>query len=336
VGRKRLLISMQAAQLDAFGPARDVLHLVDVPMPELGEGQLLLEMLFSSVNPADLNIIEGKYGELPAMRSLIGNEGVGRVAGLGVGVTDFAMGDLVLPMRTGAWAQYMVADVAEAIRLPAAVDPLQASMLTVNPPSAWAMLEQFVSLKAGDWLVQNAANSAVGRCVIQLAKARGVKTLNVVRRPELIEELKGIGADIVVTEECDLRSEIGQLCGETRPVLALNAVGGASALNLANGLADGGTLVTYGAMGRQPLKIPNGLLIFRRLEFKGFWLREWMRSTSQTEKQRILASLAELSVAGALQLPVHRVYPLAELHAALEEAGRGSRTGKVLMDLRQA
>ncbi len=137
-------------------------------------------------------------------------------------------------------------------------------------------------------MVQNAANSAVGRSVIQIARARGLKTLNVVRRPELIDELKALGADVVVTEDTDLRTSVEELCGGSRPRLALNAVGGASALNLANALADRGTHVTYGAMGRQPLKIPNGLLIFREITFRGSgcgtgattrrWLRRKRRS----------------------------------------------------------
>jgi len=325
---------MRAAQLTAFGRAGEVLRVAEVPTPTPGPGQILLEMLAATINPADLNIIEGKYGELPELPAIIGNEGVGRVAHVGEGVTGFAVGDLVLPMRDAAWREFLVAEAATAIRLPQGLDPFQAAMLFINPASAWEMLEQFVSLKPGDWIVQNASNSAVGRCVIQLAKIRGIKTLNVVRRPELIDELKAIGADVVVTEDCDLREKAPEFCGGSRPILALNAVGGASALNLANGLADGGTVVTYGAMGRQPLKIPNGLLIFRRLNFCGFWLREWKQRATQADKQALLAKLAEFSANGSLTQPIHRVFPLSELHAAVEEAGRESRSGKILLDLR--
>jgi trans-2-enoyl-CoA reductase len=206
-------------------------------------------------------------------------------------------------------------------------------MLSVNPLSAWAMLGEFAGLQEDDWIVQNAANSAVGRSVIQIARSRGLKTLNVVRRPEVVEELKALGADVVVLEDVDLRADVEKFCHSARPQLALNAVGGASALNLANALADGGTLVTYGAMGRQPLKIPNGLLIFRRLTFHGFWLRSWLEVTSRAKRAEIIASLASLSMAGKLTMPVHRLFPLEELVAAVEEAGAESRAGKVLLDL---
>jgi len=323
---------MLAARLHAFGKAPEVLRVEEVTVPQAGAGELLVEMLAAPVNPADLNIIEGRYGELPELPAVIGNEGVGRVVVVGVGVSGFAPGDLVLPMCRGTWTQSRLAQAKDTILLPAGLDVYQAAMLTVNPPSAWAMLHDFVRLNAGDWIVQNAANSAVGRSVIQIARSLGWKTLNVVRRPELIDELRAIGADRVVLEDCDLRSQIGELC-DRRPCLGLNAVGGASALNLANALADEGTLVTYGAMGRQPLKIPNGLLIFRNLHFCGFWLNRWKDKSSANDVKEMFSTLADLMARGELAMPVHRVYPLIELAAAVEEAGRESRAGKVLLDL---
>lgn len=324
---------MKASQLTAFGAVREVLSVGEIPTPEPGVNQLLLEMCFAPVNPADLNVIEGKYGELPGLPAVIGNEGVGRVVALGQWVSGFAVGDLVLPVSRGTWAQFMVADSAEVVRLPAEIDVKQASMLAVNPPSAWAMLEEFVALQAGDWVVQNAANSGVGRCVIQIAKSRGLRTLNVVRRPELTGELKSLGADAVVLEDEDLRESVGKICGGQRPRLALNAVGGASALNLANALADLGVLVTYGAMGRQPLKIPNGMLIFRNLSFQGFWLKRWKETSSREKVERTMRVLANLVVSGGLNLPVQNVFPLGGLHAACEAAAAERRAGKILLDL---
>jgi trans-2-enoyl-CoA reductase len=291
-------------------------------------------MLAAPINPADLNVIEGKYGELPALPAVIGNEGVGRVAALGPRVQGFREGDLVLPMRRGTWAQFMLASAAESVRLPRELDVFQAAMLSVNPASAWGLLEGFVNLQQGEWVAQNAANSAVGRCAIQIARHRGWKTLNVVRRPEVVEDLSALGADAVFLESQDLREASEEVCGIARPRLALNAVGGASALNLAGALADLGTIVTYGAMGRQPLKIPNGFLIFRNLEFKGFWVSRWLKRLSPVQSEEMWSSLASLSLKGTLRIPVHRVYPLTELPAALEEAGRERRDGKVLLDLR--
>jgi mitochondrial enoyl-[acyl-carrier protein] reductase / trans-2-enoyl-CoA reductase len=320
--------------LTAFGKPADVLSLKERPRPRPDKGEILLEMLAAPVNPADLNVIEGKYGELPALPAIIGNEGVGRLIELGVGTNGFSEGDLVLPMRRGTWTQFMLADAATAVRLPPKMNAFQAAMLTINPVSAWGMLNSFVRLQKGDWVVQNAANSAVGRCVIQIARSRGWKTLNVVRRWDLIEELKALGADEVVLEGGDLGEISAELCGAHRPRLGLNAVGGASALNVANALSDFGVLVTYGAMARQPLKIPNGLLIFRNLEFKGFWASRWLRSLPPARATKMWDGLASLSIRGKLRVPIHRVFPLADLLSAVQEAASEKRNGKVLLDLR--
>jgi mitochondrial enoyl-[acyl-carrier protein] reductase / trans-2-enoyl-CoA reductase len=323
-----------AACLTAFGEPAGVLRIEERPRPRPGNGDLLLQMLAAPVNPADLNVIEGKYGELPKLPAVIGNEGVGRVVAVGPKAARFSVDDLVLPMRRGTWSQFMLADAASALRLPREMNAFQAAMLTVNPPSAWGMLERFVRLEKGEWIVQNAANSAVGRCVIQIARSREWRTLNVVRRSELIDDLKSLGADAVVLEGSDLGEVSAELCGAARPRLGLNAVGGASALNVANALADSGTLVTYGAMGRKPLKIPNGLLIFRNLEFKGFWASRWLRTLAAVEAREMWDSLAALSMEGKLRIPIHRVFPLSELLAAVDEARSESRNGKVLLDLR--
>jgi mitochondrial enoyl-[acyl-carrier protein] reductase / trans-2-enoyl-CoA reductase len=320
--------------LTAFGKPADVLSLDERPRPRPSKGQILLEMLAAPVNPADLNVIEGRYGELPELPASIGNEGAGRVIGLGAGTNGFAIGDLVLPLRRGTWTQFMLAESAQAVQLPRKMNAFQAAMLTINPVSAWGMLNSFVRLQRGDWVVQNAANSAVGRCVIQIARSRGWKTLNVVRRSEVIEELKTLGADEVVLEGRDLREISAELCGPGKPRLGLNAVGGASALNLANALSDFGVLVTYGAMARQPLKIPNGLLIFRNLELRGFWASRWLRALPAGRAAKMWESLASLAVRGKLRVPIHRVFPLSELLSAVQEAASEKRNGKVLLDLR--
>jgi trans-2-enoyl-CoA reductase len=181
--------------------------------------------------------------------------------------------------------------------------------------------------------VQNAANSGVGRAVIQLAGMLGLRTLNVVRREELIPELKAIGADVVVCEEADLREQAMSLCGGVRPKLGLNAIGGASALNVANALEDEAPLITYGAMGHQPLKIPNGLLIFKNLSFHGFWLRRWRQRVRPQEIRDTYATLAGFLQRGVLHTPIHKIFTLCEVDQAVLEAQTDKRSGKVLLDL---
>lgn len=321
-----------SALLEAFGQP-PTLAVKELPRPEPADGQLLVRMLHAPINPADINVLEGKYGQLPQLPAVVGNEGVGRVEAVGEGVTDWKVGDLLLPMCRGTWCRYLVVDAAQAVPLPAGIDPEQAAMLTVNPATALLLLEILSPRAEGDWVVQNASNSGVGRSVIQIARLLGLRTINVVRRPELVPELQALGGDLVVLEEDDLRQTVKETCGKNRPRLGLNAVGGPSALNLANVLADGGRLVTFGGMGKQPLKVPIGQLIFRDLAYVGFWLTRWQAKASREEIRETYGRLAGWVVEGKLTQPVDRKFALADLPAALEAAASDRRPGKILLDL---
>ncbi len=320
-----------ACRLTGFGEKPPALSVENVAALEPRPGAVVVRMLAAPINPADLNVIEGTYGELPSLPSTIGNEGVGVVERVGASVGEFFVGQTVLPLAFGTWAEQMLVPVEALVALPEGLDPLQAAMLGVNPATAWRMIHDFANLQPGDWIVQNAANSGVGRAVIQLAKVLGIRTLNVVRRGELIEDLRASGGDVVVTEDVDLRLEARDLCGANFPKLGLNAVGGASALNLANALCAGAPLVTYGAMGRQPLKIPNGLLIFKNISFQGFWLRRWKESAPLADVRAMYEKLAGYLAAGVLHTPVHKVFPLDQVVEAVAEAAMERRSGKVLL-----
>ncbi len=301
----------------------------NVHIAEPGPTELLVSILASPVHPADLNVIDGTYGKLPSLPAILGNESCGLVEQVGNQVTGIRVGDLVALIEPGNWCQLRVTAASNVIVLPSGLDPLQACMLVINPLSAWAMIHSRGTPDAGAWIAQNAANSAVGRCVIQIARELGLHTLNLVRREELRAELLGLGADVVHTEP--ERFIETALALSSRPALGLNAVGGSAALTIANAVADSGDIVTYGAMGRQPLKIPNGLLIFRRLNFRGFWLRSWLGETHPSERDRILLMLADWMQAGRLTLPVSSLFPLTRVNDALAEAAQPGRSGKVLI-----
>jgi mitochondrial enoyl-[acyl-carrier protein] reductase / trans-2-enoyl-CoA reductase len=322
-----------ACRLFAFWEKPPAIRIESIPSSAPAPGEVAIRMLAAPINPADLNVIEGTYGELPPLPATIGNEGAGEILALGPGVENLRIGQKVLPLAFGTWTSELILPAKNAIPLPDDIDIHQAAMLAVNPATAWRLLHDFASLQPGDWIAQNAANSGVGRAVIQLARHLGFRTLNVVRRPELLDEILSLGADVVVTEETDLRREVRQLCGGALPKLGLNAVGGASALNIANSLAPGSPHVTIGAMARQPLKIPNGLLIFQNLAFRGFWLRRWKETAPAAEIQSTYATLADLLHRGILHTPVQQILPLSEAPAALTAAMGDKRTGKILLDL---
>ncbi len=324
--------STRAVVLSEFGLPVQVAKYSDALVPPLQEGEILVEVEASPINPADLNILEGKYGVLPSLPSVVGVEGVGRVLQVGNGVDPRKIGTRVLlPHGFGCWRQYGVLADRNVRVIPQEVPLLQAAMLRINPATAYCMLHQFTPLQAGNWVVQNAANSGVGRSVIQIAKARGWRTVNVVRRVELTEELLAMGADAVLLEGEDLSKRIREATGGTSPKLGLNAVGGESALGIAGSLEEGATLVTYGAMGRQPLRIPNGFLLFRDLRFRGFWVSRWYQNANPEEVDRLFDDLFAWAAGGVLFTPVEQEYPLSAIHEAIEHAQRSGRAGKILL-----
>jgi trans-2-enoyl-CoA reductase len=324
----------RALRFHATGNPSEVLQLDEIPLGDPGEGQVRVRMLAAPVNPADLNTIEGKYGVRPTMPAVPGNEGVGEVEAVGAGVQGLAPGDrVVLGSGIGTWCDRCLAAASDLARVPRELPVDQAAMVRVNPPTALLMLREFVGLSAGDWVIQNAANSVVGRCVIAVAKSRGLRTINVVRRPELVAELEASGADVVVSDDAGTLPDFRERTGGAKIRLAMNAVGGESALRLANQLAPGGVMVTYGAMGRQPLKIPNGLLIFKDLQFRGFWLTRWFRDADADARARLIGEIAGMMKSGEVQIPVAARYPLEDWKEAVAAASAGARAGKILFTM---
>ena len=300
-------------------------------LPPIEPNQVLVEMKAAPINPADINVLEGKYPIRSPLPAVVGNEGVGVIAQTGGAVSNLRVGQYVISLdRVGSWCEAYVTDASNLIPLPDDMPLEQAAMLSVNPPTAWRMLEAFVTLKPGDWVIQNAANSGVGRSVIQIARFRGLRTVSVVRRKELIPELQAEGADIVVTDEIPLSKQIRDLTGDADVPLGLNAVGGDSAREIAKSLGDHGTLVTYGAMGLQPLQMSNSLLIFKDLCFRGFWINAWYRRADVREIQEMFDELIPLVAAGKLKAPVEKIYPLTDARDALIHARQDRRKGKIL------
>lgn len=291
-----------------------------------------MQMLYAPINPADLNFIEGNYGKLPHFPSVPGNEGCGRVIAIGDEVTSLAAGDLVIPLHPlGVWSEQLVAAENQFARLPQDLDPVQASMLRVNPTTAWQLLQEFRDLQPGDFIAQNAANSGVGQAIIQIARHLDIKTINFVRRPELVAELTALGADLVVLDDEAGHQAAREFIGSQKLNLAFNAVGGDSALRLMDLLSPSGTLVTYGAMSRRSLKVPNKYLIFKNLEIRGYWLSKWAETASHLEMQEVLRPLATLMLKGRLKLPVDQIVPMKDYRKAIALAQSEGRSGKIII-----
>jgi trans-2-enoyl-CoA reductase len=325
--------TIRIAVYERHGNPAEVLRVESQPWPKPTPDEALVEMRAAPINPADLNQIEGKYpvrAELPATP---GFEGAGVVVDLGPNVTNVAVGDMViLPHNVGTWRDAVAVKAEDLVVVPEGIEPVHAAMLKINPMTAWRLLHDYVDFKKGDWLIQNAANSAAGRAVIQIARELGYKTVNVVRRAELIDELRAEGWDVVLVDGENLREEVKAATTGAPIRLGLNAVGGESALRLANCLAPGSTLVTFGAMSLQPLKIPNGLLIFKDLRFRGIWINKWYDNATKEQRMEAFRPLFEMAKRGLLKTKVEKAYLLSEAKAALAHAAQGKRSGKIIFE----
>lgn len=315
------------------GDPATVLGLEERPVAAPGAGQVAIRMRFAPINPADLNTIEGRYPVRPELPAVPGVEGVGEVEAAGDGVRRPAVGQMVLvPHGVGSWQERCVAAADDVYVVPAGVPPEQAAMLKINPATAWRLLHDYVPLRPGEWVLQNAANSGVGRAVIQIARALDLRTANIVRRPELIGELRAAGGDLVVLpEELELKKIAG-----LGVRLALNAVGGPLVAAMAKLLAPGGVVVTYGGMSKQPLTIPTGLLIFKDLQFRGCWVSRWYREAPAAEREAMVRALADMARRGVINTPVERVFELGEFREAIGRATAERRAGKILFAMNRA
>jgi len=324
---------MLAAQVRAFGRPEEAVEVVEQPDPgEPGPDEVIVETEFVPINPSDLLNLEGKYGPAPpALPMTPGGEGVGRIVKVGESVRHVKPGDRVLVPGPGCWLERIKAPGKAVFALPTGVDPKQLAMLRVNPPTAHLMLHEFVAPEPGQWVIQNAANSGVGHCLIRLAKRAGAKTLNVVRREELVEPLLAFGGDVVLTDGPDLDARVRAAVGEAPLSLAIDAVGGSGTQRLARCVSDGGTVVNYGMLSGEPCMVDARDTVFRDVRLRGFWLRKWFVDTPPEQIGAVYRDLAAKVADGTLAVDVEAIYPLRRIKDAVAHAARGGRSGKILV-----
>lgn len=291
---------------------------------DLQPNDVLVKMIASPVNPADINTIQGKYPVRPTLPSIPGNEGVGEVVAVGKSVQKITVGDRVVPLigALGTWRTHIISASANLYKIPKKLGIVEAATLTVNPCTAFRMLRDFVDLKPGDTVIQNGANSACGQNVIQIARVWGLRTVNIVRNRPNIEELKcflqNLGATQVMTEE-ELRTtdlfKSGQL---NKPRLALNCVGGKSSLELIRHMAPGSTMVTYGGMSREPVTVPTGSLIFQDIRIRGFWMTNWNKVQGDSpDRREMLEEIISMMTNGEMHGPAYTMVPFNDYKEAL-------------------
>src|ERR1700686_1623713 len=315
--------AMQAIQIETFGNPAEVMKLVDIPdVGAPGEGEVVIALEASPINMSDLLMISGRYGYRPKLPSVMGTEGVGRVIAVGNRVKHLKPGYRTLvPYPAPAWAERIKADASRLRPLPNG-DVHQLAMLGINPPTEYLVLTDFVTLPSGSWVIQNSANSGVGRALIPIAKSLGLKTINVVRRDELVTELKAIGGDVVLVDGPDLAKRVAAETGGAPIALAIDGVGDTSTTNLLGCLAEKGVLVFYSAISGKPFVGPAHLLIFRDISLRGFWLPIWFNTATSDQITAMYDRLTPLVVSGAISSPVAGTYKFSEIVEAVTMAAQ--------------
>ncbi len=318
---------MKAIHLTAYGNPAQNLQMVEVPEPNTpSAGEALVRIEYAPVDYSDLLLANGVYFLKPQLPSVIGGEGAGIVEAIGPGVSVKVGDRVTIPFRTFTWAEKVLAPAASLFVVPPLVDAKTASMLNINPTTAVLLLDGFLKLKPKDWIVLNAANSQVGRCLIAIAKSRDLDVVGIVRRSELIPELEVLGVDFVGVESPELSKQIQSATGGMPISLGLDAVGGPAAATIAGVLSPGAHFVSYAWLSGLPIHLPQGDLIGKRLNIHGFWMYH------EEYLPRIPAAVAEATqvvASGKLSLPVTATYKPSQIKIAIEHYQRG---GKVLLD----
>jgi len=323
---------MKQVLIDRYGTPEEEARCAEVPdVGAPAAGEVVFDVLAFPINPADVSFCRGTYRLKPPLPATPGAECVGRVTAVGAGVSHVKTGDLVVNLQRENWTQQRRVRVDDVIVVPPGMDLCQAAMLRINPPTALLLLTDVVALKPGDWVIQNVANSAVGRLVIGLARARGLRTMNVVRREALFAELKGLGADACAVDGDDLAEKVTAQTGGAPIRLGLDAVAGRATARLSACVGEGGVVCNYGSMSGEDPVMSRGALIGGGQTLVGFILGRGLATRSLPQIRAIYAELGEQIAKGILSAPVEKVYAIDEIKAALAHAQRGERGGKILI-----
>ncbi len=321
---------MFRVEFNKLGIASEEIFINEVPsIKNIADNEILIEILLFPINPADLLLVEGKYSNKPKMPSTIGAECIAKVKKVGNNIKNFKENDIVMPLVRDNWVEEKIVYENEIIKLPSNIDLIQASMLKVNPATAYLMLNNYIKINNGDYILQNAANSGVGNYVIQLAKMYNIRTINLIRRKEVNNLLSEIGASHIFN--IDLTIEERDFIKSLKPKLFIDAVAGAQVNKVASLLADNATIINYGLLSGENIQINPHNSIFKNIMLKGFWLSLWLNKMSMKEKQSLYLYLSELIIKNKIYTNVQKIFHIKDIKNAIKLASKYKRDGKILI-----
>jgi NADPH:quinone reductase-like Zn-dependent oxidoreductase len=294
------------------GEPADVLRLESRPRPEPGDGQVLVRVRAAPVHATDLHIMRGRYGYTPEFPTVLGSESVGEVEAVGPGVDSVEVGQRVVTVLvSGTWQEFVVVAASQVAPVPDKLSDYSACQMITNPLTA-LLLVRDIGVQPGDWLLQTAAGSTVGKLVLQLARHRGIRTINVVRRRAAVDEILQLGGtEVICTEDEDLAARVAEIAGGAGVRKALDSVAGQLGADVFRALAPGGELLVYGALSTHRQTDASALtiplfarsVIYEAKTVRGFWLFRWVVTTPSEVTGATLAEVRNAVTAGVLEIP---------------------------------
>lgn len=318
---------MRAIVHTEFGNPAEVLHVEDRPIPEPGPGQVRVKVTLAPIHNHDLSTVRGTYGFRPQLPAPAGTEIVGLIDALGANVAHLRPGQRVVSgTHFGVWADYAVVDAAEVIPVPDQLDDATAAQLVAMPFSAVTLLD-FLNVEPGQWIVVNSANGTIGRLLSQLAAARGVNVVGLVRRDAATQGLDRV----VSTQQEDWREQVAAITGGADIVAGVESVGGPAANQVLKLLAPGATLVTFGAMSEKHMELSAGTIIFKDITVRGFWGKRVAEQMPQDKKMALIGEVIQRVAEGSVTLPVDQTFAADDVQEAVRASLAPGRSGKVLL-----
>lgn len=333
---------MKALIFRETGEPKRVLKLEEIPTPPLAPGEALVRVLLSPIHPSDLHMVRGRYGYQPELPASPGIEAVGIVEALGPGVQGPVVGTRVVFIRTwNTWCEQIVCKAESLVAVPQGLDDAAAAVAYTNPLTAWALTMASYNLKEGDWLLQTAAASSVGRLVLQLAQQYRFKTINVIRRREQEAIVRDLGGnEVICTDDEDLTARVQELTAGKGVERAIDCVAGELGAEVARNLAPAGTMLVYGALSshrqtdpakfNMPLFAPR--LIYSTATVRGWWLPLWATAQPLADLRKATSELLKMLSNGALTPPATVRYSIRDFLEAVDLADGEAGQQKVLLN----
>ncbi len=328
-----LLQTQDGYSASATGPllddAGEWLAEAEIPVPAPGPGEVLIRLRAASVNPSDIHFIKGEYGQPRVKGAPAGFEGCGDVVSTGTGA-EALQDQRVAFVATGAWAEYVVTQAQMCIPLRPDINDDDGAAQIVNPLTAMAMVD--VARSDGDAFVVSAATSQLGKLMCSLGRDLGLKPIALVRRGEMVEPLKDLGAaEVLVTTDPDVGQRFAAVSAELKPRVFLDAVADQLSERIFCSMPKRARWIIYGKLSNDlPKLTQTGQLIFMGKRIEGFWLTNWMMTTPPADQMRVVAEVQARFADGRWKTDVSERLALRDVIPNLADALKKS-DGKVIL-----